>query len=145
MTRPSAKGPNNLTHVVEVTPAFFDIDPMDIVWHGHYARFMELARSALMDELGYGYKEMKSSGFAWPIVDMRLKYVRPATLGQKLHVQARIIEWENRLKLEYLITDAASGQKLTTAYTIQVAVDLITREMRFVCPECLWARLGVQT
>jgi acyl-CoA thioester hydrolase len=144
MTPSTIATPPRLSHVVEVTPAFFDIDPMEIVWHGHYVKFMEVARSALMEKLGYSYKEMRSSGFAWPIVDMRLKYVRPATLGQKLQVRARIVEWESRLKLDYLITDAASGQKLTTAYTIQVAVDMATREMRFVCPECLWSHLGVQ-
>ncbi|MBQ0933972.1 acyl-CoA thioesterase [Ideonella paludis] len=132
-----------LTHDIEVTPAFFDIDPMEVVWHGHYVKFMELARSALMSRLGYNYAEMRDSGFAWPVVDMRLKYVRSAVLGQRLKVRARIVEWENRLKVDFLITDAQTGQRLTTAYTIQVAVDIASREMRFLCPEILWEKLGV--
>jgi acyl-CoA thioester hydrolase len=58
-------------------------------------------------------------------------------------VASRIIEWENRLRIDYLITDAASGRKLTSAQTTQVAVEIKTGEMCFVCPPVLWERLGV--
>ena len=41
-----------------VTAEFFDVDAMKIVWHGNYVKFMEVARCAMLDRLGYGYKEM---------------------------------------------------------------------------------------
>ena len=139
------RGSRDLSHVIEVTPAFYDIDPMEIVWHGHYVKYLELARSALLARFDYDYPKMRDSGFAWPIVDLRLKYVAPASFGQRLLVRASIVEWENRLRIDYRITDAASGRKLTTATTTQVAVNLATREMSFVCPPILWQRLGVET
>jgi acyl-CoA thioester hydrolase len=132
-----------LTHEIEITPAFYDIDVMEIVYHGHYVRFLELARSALLAKFDYDYPRMRESGYGWPVVDMRLKYVRAATFGQVLKVRATITEWENRLRIDYLITDAATGQKVNTAHTIQVAVDMQTRAMCFVCPPVLWERLGV--
>lgn len=132
-----------LSHTIEVVPAFFDIDPMEIVWHGHYVKYLELARSALLKKFDYDYPAMRDSGYAWPIVEMKLKYVRPAVFGQALKVKARIIEWENRLRIDYLITDAVTGAKLNAAQTTQVAVDLGTKEMCFVCPPVLWQRLGV--
>jgi len=58
-------------------------------------------------------------------------------------VRAEIVEWENRLKFEYVIRDASSGAKVNTAMSIQVAVDMATREMQYVCPRILWERLGV--
>lgn len=134
----------DLSHEVEVVPAFHDIDPMEIVWHGHYVKYLEVARTALLGKFDYDYPRMRASGYGWPIVDMRLKYVRPAELGQRLVVRAEIVEWENRLRIAYLIRDAASGRKLTQASTIQVAVDMATREMLYVCPPVLWQRLGVQ-
>lgn len=132
-----------LSHEIEITPAFYDIDVMEIVYHGHYVRFLELARSALLAQFDYDYPRMRDSGYAWPVVDMRLKYVRPATFGQTLKVRATITEWENRLRIDYLISDAATGQKVNSAHTIQVAVDMQTRAMCFVCPPVLWERLGV--
>lgn len=133
----------DLSHEIDVTPAFFDVDVMEIVWHGHYVKYLELARSALLAKYDYDYPKMRESGYAWPIVDMRLKYVKPAAYGQALKVRAQIVEWENRLRIEYLIRDARTGARLNSASTIQVAVDLATREMCFVCPEVLWQRLGV--
>lgn len=136
-------GGSDLAVEIEVAPAFHDLDPMNIVWHGHYVKYLELARCALLAKFDYDYPAMHASGYAWPIVDLRLKYVRPAAYGQKLRVCARIVEWEYRLRMEYEIRDAESGNRLTKAHTVQVAVDAATREMRYVCPPVLWERLGV--
>ena len=134
---------DRLTCEIDITPAFYDIDVMEIVDHGHYVRYLELARSALLAQFNYDYPRMRDSGYAWPVVDMRLKYVRPATFGQTLKVRATITEWENRLRIDYLLRDAATGHKVNSAHTIQVAVDMQTRAMCFVCPPVLWERLGV--
>ena len=133
----------DLSHEIEVRPAFYDLDPMDIVWHGHYVKYLELARCALLERLDYGYPQMRASGYAWPVVDMRLKYVRSASFGQRILVRAEITEWEQRLRIDYRLRDAASGEPLTKAHTIQVAVDMATREMQYVCPPVLLARLGL--
>lgn len=129
---------------IELSPAFHDLDPMEVVWHGHYVKYLELARCALLSRYDYDYPQMRDSGYAWPVVDMRLKYVRPVVFGQQLVVRAEIVEWENRLKIEYLVRDAASGERLNQAYTIQVAVDIPTGEMQYVSPPVLWEKLGVQ-
>lgn len=129
---------------IELTPAFHDLDPMDIVWHGNYVKYLEIARSALLGRLDYDYPQMRDSGYAWPVVDMRLKYVKPIVFGQRIKVRAEITEWQNRLRIDYLITDAASGQKLNKAYTIQVAVAMSSQELQYVCPSILWQKLGVE-
>ncbi len=134
----------DLSIEIEVVPAFFDLDPMDIVWHGHYVKYMELARCALLERVNYSYPQMRESGYAWPVVDMRLKYVRTASYGQKLLVRAEIVEWENRLRIEYLMRDAVTGARVNRASSIQVALDMKTREMCYVCPPVLWQRLGVE-
>ena len=134
----------DLSHEIEVVPAFHEIDPMEIVWHGHYVKYLELARTALLGKFRYDYPGMRASGYGWPVVRMELKYVRPAEFGQRLLVRAEILEWENRLRIAYTIRDALSGRKLTEASTVQVAVDLATREMLYVCPPVLWERLGMR-
>jgi acyl-CoA thioester hydrolase len=133
----------DLSHEIDLQPAFFDLDPMGIVWHGHYVKYLELARCALLERFDYGYPQMRDSGYAWPVVDMRLKYVRSASFGQRLRVRAEITEWENRLRIDYLLRDAASGERLNKAYTVQVAVDLATQEMQYVSPPVLLQRLGM--
>jgi acyl-CoA thioester hydrolase len=119
----------------EIVVPFFDVDSMNIVWHGHYVKYLEVARCALLDLIGHNYTQMLDSGYGWPVIDLQLRYVRSAVFGQKLNVRASLVEWENRLKINYLITDAATGERLTRASTVQVAVDIKTREMQLASPQ----------
>ena len=119
----------------EILVPFFDVDTMHVVWHGHYVKYLEVARCALLDKLGHNYTHMLDSGYAWPVIDLQLRYVRGAVFGQRINVRASHVEWENRLKIDYLITDIATGERLTRASTVQVAVDVNTREMQLACPK----------
>jgi acyl-CoA thioester hydrolase len=122
---------------VEVDVPFHDADPMGVTWHGNYFRYLETARSALLTKIGYGYAEMSASGFLWPIVDARIKYVKPTSFGQRLKIKATLDEYENRLKIAYVITDSRTGELVTKATTTQVAVDKASGEMRFCSPQAL--------
>ena len=133
----------DLSHEIEISPAFHDLDPMDIVWHGNYVKYLELARNALMAKYHYDYLQMRESGYAWPIVDLRLKYVGMVQYGQRIKVRAQIVEWESRLKIDYLITCAQTGARLNKATSVQVALNIETREMCWVCPAVLWERVGI--
>lgn len=127
----------------ELQVQFYDLDPMHIVWHGNYVKYLEVVRCALFDKIDYNYEQMKESGYAWPVIDLHLRYVASASFGQKLKLRAEIVEWENRLVIDYLISDADSGKRLTRASTTQVAVDGRTGEMCFVSPQILFEKLGV--
>jgi acyl-CoA thioester hydrolase len=136
--------PSRWSAQVEIQVQFFDLDPMQIVWHGNYVRYLEVARCALLDSIGYNYEQMKQSGYAWPVIDMNLRYIGAAVFGQRLTLRASIVEWESRLKIDYLISDAASGKRLNRASTTHVAVDIDSGEMCFVSPAILFEKLGVQ-
>jgi acyl-CoA thioester hydrolase len=129
---------------VEVTIPFHDVDALEIVWHGNYLRYLEVARCAALALIDYDYSQMKESGYSWPMIDVKVRYPRPARFGQRLLVRAELVEWENRLRFEYLIRDAVSGQRLTTAETTQVAVKMSTQEMCFVSPDVLFKKLGLE-
>ena len=120
--------------IIEVP--FHDVDTMNVVWHGHYVKYLEVARCALLDHIGHNYTRMQEAGYAWPVIDLQLRYVRGATFGQRLNVRANLVEWENRLKISYLITDLATGERLTRACTVQVAVEIASREMQLASPQC---------
>ena len=126
---------------ITLTTQFGDVDPMHVVWHGTYVRYLEQARSALMDAVGYNYLEMNASGYVWPIVDLHIKYVRPIRLLQKVAITAEIIEYENRLKIAYLCRDLVTRDVLTKASTIQVALKATNLELCFECPSVLTSKI----
>lgn len=122
---------------------FNDVDPMQVVWHGNYFRYMEQVRCELLRQIDYGYREMEASGFAWPIIDTRMKYIAPLLFDQLVRVEARISEYENRLRIDYEFFDAASGARTSKGYTIQVAVAMPSGEMRLASPPILLQKLGI--
>ncbi len=122
-----------ISATVALETRFYDLDPMSVVWHGNYARFLEVARSALLTKIGYDYLEMKASGFAWPIVEMKIKYVRALRFPRRFTATATLEEYENRIRIGYLLR-GEDGKVLTRAGTTQVAVSIVTGELSLVSP-----------
>jgi acyl-CoA thioester hydrolase len=121
---------------VDVRIPFHDVDLLEVAWHGHYVRYFEVARCELFDAIEYNYQQMKASGFAWPVIELHVRYAKPACFNDIVTVVAQLVEIENRLKIDYEVRDA-QGARLTKAYTVQVAVHMQTREMCFVSPPIL--------
>ena len=121
--------------IIEVP--FHDVDTMHVVWHGHYLKYFEIARCKLLDQFHYNHNQMRDSGYAWPVIESYVRYVQGIEFEQKIRVRAVLKEWENRLKIDYLIFDAVTGRKLTKGFTSQVAVHIEKREMCFQSPQVL--------
>ena len=119
---------------IEFDVAFHDVDMVGVVWHGHYLRYLENARWALMSRLDYGLERMLASGYAWPIVDLQARYVNPARFGDHLRARASLVEWEHRLAVNYLLTGVADGKRILRARTVQAAIDGRSGELQFACP-----------
>jgi acyl-CoA thioester hydrolase len=116
---------------------FFDVDSMKIVWHGNYIKYYEQARCALMDRIGYNYTDMENSGYAWPIVGVDVKYMKPLVFGQEFRIRATLMEYENRIRISYKIHDLETGVLLNKGTTTQMAVSMETGESLFVSPDVL--------
>lgn len=128
-------------HSLELDVPFFDVDSLFIVWHGHYVKYFEMARCAFLVEIQHDYNVMRETGFAYPIVKLDVKYIKPATFGQKIRVEMAVVEFESCLKVNYTITDVKTGTKLTKASTTQVAVRIDNGEMQFQTPDVFQAAI----
>jgi acyl-CoA thioester hydrolase len=120
---------------------FHDVDSMGIVWHGHYLKYFEIARTALMRRAGLDVADMQATGCAWPVVTCEVKYVRPLRYGQKIVVEALLEDYDCRLRISYAIRDAESGERLTRGSTTQFPIDTRTGEARFETPAGLIAAI----
>lgn len=130
-----------LSTSTDIEIPFHDCDPMNVVWHGNYPRYFEVARCNLLRQFDYDYLDMAKSGYMWPIVDMRIKYVSPAMFTQTIRVSADLVEYENRIKINYIIHDIKTNKVLTKGSTIQVAVSIDKQEMQMESPPILFEKL----
>jgi acyl-CoA thioester hydrolase len=129
---------------IELSIPFHDLDPVNIVWHGNYAKYFEQARCALLATFNYNYDEMRASGYIWPVIDLHIRYIKPLRFKQQVRVTATLKEWEYRLKIDYLISDLLTGMRIAKGSSVQVAVDASTQEMCLLSPRILFERLGVE-
>ena len=122
-------------HSIELEVPFFDVDAMHIVWHGHYVKYLELARCALLGAIGYDYIEMERQGFMWPIVQMSLKYVKPARFGQQIRIEAAVTEIESCLRIDYTTTLRAFAHMcaITLQYGSRLGAHLFSPPPRNAC------------
>jgi acyl-CoA thioester hydrolase len=129
---------------IELQVPFHDLDPVNIVWHGNYAKYFEQARCALLQQFNYNYDEMRASGYIWPVIDLHMRYIKPLHFNQRVRVIATLKEWEYRLKIDYLISDVVTGARLAKGSSSQVAIDASSKEMCLLSPRVLFERLGLE-
>lgn len=122
---------------IDVEVPFHDVDLAQIVWHGNYLKYLESARWAVMDRLGFGLKAMLSSGYLWPIIDVQMRCIKATRFQDRLNVRASLVEWESRLTFNYLITQVTSGERVARARTTQVAIQAQTHALQLVTPDVL--------
>ncbi|MDR2105413.1 MAG: acyl-CoA thioesterase [Deferribacteraceae bacterium] len=125
---------------ISVVIPFYDVDSMNIAWHGSYIKYLEDARCALLNEIGYNYKDMSESGYAWPVTAIKVKYIQPALFMQEIKVRAALAEYENRIKIKYILTDNMGGI-IAKAETTQMCVKIATRETLFFSPKVFLDKL----
>ena len=129
---------------VDVLVPFHDVDSILVTWHGHYLKYFEVARTALLTKINYDFPQMKESNIIWPVVEAHLKYIKPALYGSKLKVLAEIDIYEYKLKINYTIRNAENGEKICKGYTVQVPVSPITNQIIFQTPTILLESLGLK-
>lgn len=114
---------------------FYDLDPMNVVWHGNYIKYLETARCDLLSKIGYTYDDMKNDNSAYPVATMELKYIKPAVFKQKLLIETTLESVEPAMIINYLIKDKLTGEKLFKAKSMQIRVDTVTKESLYTAHE----------
>ena len=128
---------STLSASFEMQVPFFDVDSYRIVWHGNYPKYFEIARCKLLDMIEYSYSVMEESGYFFPVIDLKTKYIKPLIFEQNVKVTAELKAWENKLIIDYLIQDIDSNEIVTKAQTTQVAVLMPEKITQFQSPQLL--------
>lgn len=102
---------------------FYDVDPMNIVWHGNYIKYLEQARCDMFSKIGYTYMDMYNDGFMYPIAKMEFKFIKPSTFGDKLRVECELKDIEPAINIKYTIYNEETGEKIFKAKSMQICVD----------------------
>jgi acyl-CoA thioester hydrolase len=117
---------NVLSEEFDFQVPFYDLDGIQMVWHGNYVKYMEDARERFGAKYGFEYLHIFNSGYLAPVADMHIKYKNSARIGDILTV--RIIYVPSRaakMTFKYHIFRKKDNAEIIEAETVQL---FVTRE-----------------
>jgi acyl-CoA thioester hydrolase len=86
----------------QVTVRYAETDMMGIVYHGNYLPWFEVARTQLLREQGFPYRQLEADGYRIPVLEVAAKFIRPRVYDDTLTIVATMREKPLlRIRLEY--------------------------------------------
>ena len=86
---------------VQIRVRYAETDQMNVVYYGNYAQYFEVGRVESIRQLGVVYKDIEASGVVMPVVEMHVRYLRPATYDDLLTVKTTIRELPENYRVEF--------------------------------------------
>ncbi len=114
---------------------FHDVDAMQVVWHGHYIKYFEIARTELERLMGLTHEAVLRHGLVCPVVDAHCRYLSPLRNGDEGRARAFIVDADRSLLIAYEIFNDTSRRKAAEGYTMQVALSADTFELVLELPD----------
>lgn len=113
----------------QLSVRYAETDMMGVVYHGSYLPWFEIGRTTLLKEQGLSYRQLESEGFFLPVLEIAVKYLRPALYDDLITIVTTMDEKPTlRIRLSYKVlrgeTLLASGQ------TVHAFIDAEGRPVR---------------
>lgn len=125
----------------QVRVRYAETDQMNVVYHGNYAQFFEVGRAESIRKLGFTYKELEQMGLMMPVVELQIKYLRPAHYDDLLTVTTTIRELPLTHKIEFhQEVHNEAKQLLATGKVVLYFLDANTKQ-KTIMPLALKERL----
>ena len=91
---------------------YYETDKMGITHHANYVRWMEEARVALLEEIGWGYDKLEALGIQSPVTGVECSYKAPTTFGDLVEIQVRVEEYRHvQLVIGYTMRRVGDGKR----------------------------------
>jgi acyl-CoA thioester hydrolase len=108
---------------VEIEIPFHDVDVLEVAWHGHYPKYLELARTALVRSRRLDNADMRALGYRFYVAEYSIRHLAPLRYGDKVRVHAWLAEVENRLRMLYQIRNLTLDKLAAHGWTVMVTTD----------------------
>jgi len=128
---------------VKIRVPFYDLDPMQIVWHGNYLNYFEIARTALFEYCGIDlYSFYEREKIIFPIIRTSTKHIFPLRHRDEIICKATLMEAKIKLVVDFEIRKVSDGSVCARGRTEQVAVKTPEMETMFSLPPDIINLLG---
>jgi acyl-CoA thioester hydrolase len=124
-----------ISYEMQQTVPFHDIDPMQIVWHGNYLKYFDIARFGLFQSVGVDLWEFfKETNYLFPITKTTTKHIIPLRYGDEFICKATIVDARIKIIIDFEIRLIGKREICTKGKGDQVAVKYPELEMMLEIP-----------
>ncbi len=110
---------------------YADTDQMGVVYYANYLVWFEIARTDLLRQAGWTYKEMEADGFSLPVIEAHCEYRQPARYDDLIDVEARgAFVSPVRVKFDYRVLRSDVNVLLAEGHTVHASLDSSGRPRR---------------
>jgi len=103
---------------------YAETDQMGVVYYANYFVWFEVARTDLLRESGWNYRDMESDGFSLPVIEARCAYAQSAKYDDELEVRTTgEMLSPVRVQFNYEIVRTSDGATLATGHTVHATLD----------------------
>ena len=89
---------------------YHETDKMGITHHSNYVKWMEEARVAWLESIGYPYQVIEGMGIASPVTGLEISYKHPTTFGDVVEIETAISKYTGvKLEVSYTIRNITTG------------------------------------
>jgi acyl-CoA thioester hydrolase len=128
---------------VKLCVPFHDLDPLQIVWHGNYLKYFDVARFGLFKQAGVDlYQYMVRQQFAFPVTRSSIKHIMPLRFEDDFFCKATVVEAVYKIAIAFEIRLAENGKICTRGKSEQLCVKVPEMEMQFEIPGDITRALG---
>lgn len=108
---------------LEIEVPFHDVDVLGVVWHGHYYKYLELARTKLLRGIGLDAGDLIGPRYRFLVAETRCRHGFPLRYGDRARVDAWLRDVRNRLHVAFEIVNLTHARRAARASTILVTLD----------------------
>ena len=127
---------NKHSYEALLTVPFHDLDPAQIVWHGNYFKYFDIARAGLFDSLGLDlYSFSKRTQYIFPIIRTSTKHIFPLKHRDEFICKASIVEVNIKIIIDFEIRLAADHKVCARSRSEQVALKTPEMDLLLRIPE----------
>ena len=132
------------SHEMTFTVPFYDLDPMNMVWHGNYLKYFDQTRSELFHCLGIDLLEyFQKTNCLFPITKTATKHIVALRYRDKFTCNARVVEAKYKIVIDFKIRLVKNNQLCAKGRSEQVAIKYPAMEILFEIPDEIQSALGV--
>jgi acyl-CoA thioester hydrolase len=125
---------------VELEVPFHDVDAMGVVWHGHYLKYLEAARTALLRSCGLDAGDLIGGRYGLFVIESRCRHSYPLFYRDRVAVTAWVRDVAHRIFIAYEVANLTHQRRAARAHTVLATTDL-QRNLLLETPDEIQRRL----